>query len=72
MRLDARRTHMYRKPPQVRHIARYGFDVTKGGAAQLQLPAPYTPCVQQLPKSGAWMLPAADRPEWMLVRPKAA
>jgi proteinaceous RNase P len=53
---------------KVRHIASYSFP----GAAQLQPPLPFTPCVQQLPGSGAWMVPAAERAgEWMMVAPVA-
>jgi hypothetical protein len=51
---------------KVRHIARYAF--TPSGT-QVGAPAPFTPCAQQLPGSGAWMLPAAEREEWMLIAP---
>lgn len=51
---------------KVRHIARYGF---AGAGASLAAPAPFTPCVQQLPSGGGWMFPAAERREWMLVAP---
>lgn len=52
---------------KVRHIAQYHFDAT---GIQVLLPDPYTPCVQQLPGSGAWMVPSADGGKWMLIRPK--
>ena len=33
-------------------------------------PAPFTACAQQLPGSGAWVAPSAERPgEWLVLRP---
>ena len=58
---------------KVRHIARYSFPRGSAAGVTLQAPAPYTPCAQQLPESGAWMLPAAERPgEWLMIAPAAA
>eukprot|EP00198_Chlamydomonas_reinhardtii_P004330 XP_001693666.1 predicted protein [Chlamydomonas reinhardtii] len=37
----------------------------------LQMPSPYTPCVQQVPESGAWMVPVSDG-TWLCVRPQPA
>ncbi|KAG2423996.1 hypothetical protein HXX76_014822 [Chlamydomonas incerta] len=37
----------------------------------LQMPSAYTPCVQQLPESGAWMVPVSDG-TWLCVRPQQA
>jgi proteinaceous RNase P len=54
---------------KVRHIAT--FTPLHSGAIRLHLPSPFTPCVQQLPGSGAWMVPAAERDEWLLIRPSA-
>jgi proteinaceous RNase P len=63
-----------------RHIARFTLPQRpaaapgRGGgaaAAWLHLPLPFTPCVQQLPGSGAWMVPTADRDDWLLIRPRA-
>jgi len=59
--------HFYRW--KVRHIARYQFSAS---GAEVLAPAPYTPCVQQLPGSGAWMVPAADRKEWLMIEPAPA
>jgi hypothetical protein len=46
------------------------YSLTRGGAVALDPPPPFTACVQQLPGSGAWMLPAADRAAWLMVVPK--
>jgi hypothetical protein len=54
---------------KVRHIARYSFD--SNGGAVVASPAPFTPCAQQLAGGGGWMLPAAERAEWLLVAPEA-
>ncbi|KIZ02508.1 Pentatricopeptide repeat-containing protein [Monoraphidium neglectum] len=63
-----------------RHIARFTLPqrpaaapgrAGAAAAAWLHLPSPFTPCVQQLPGSGAWMVPAADRDDWLLIRPRA-
>ncbi|KAG2439819.1 hypothetical protein HYH02_010453 [Chlamydomonas schloesseri] len=53
-------------------------DGEDGGAGEgdnslfvLQMPSPYTPCVQQLPESGAWMVPVRDG-TWLCIRPQRA
>ena len=40
-------------------------------APQLEYPAKFTRCVQQVEESGAWMLPGDDG-EWLCVQPAAA
>jgi hypothetical protein len=36
----------------------------------VEYPAAFTACVQQLPRSGAWLAPSAERPgEWLCLRP---
>ncbi|KAG2498420.1 hypothetical protein HYH03_003678 [Edaphochlamys debaryana] len=42
-----------------------------GSVFELQLPTPYTACVQQVRESGAWMLPVGDG-GWVCVRPERA
>lgn len=57
---------------QHRHQMLHGVSRRANGAVEIVLapPPPYTACVQQLPKSGAWMLPAAERGEWMMIAPE--
>jgi hypothetical protein len=61
------------------HVARYtltqqglrrpGGGFAPGAQLRLLLPPRFTQCVQQLPDGGAWMLPAAEREEWLMVKP---
>jgi hypothetical protein len=58
-----------------RHVARFGLALPGSQPhhhLRLRLPPRFTPCVQQLPGSGAWMLPVASRKEWMLIAPAQA
>ncbi|GLC37152.1 hypothetical protein PLESTB_000985800 [Pleodorina starrii] len=64
-----------------RHIAHYAFAYPQGAAPPggpgpgklfaLQMPHPYTACVQQLAESGAWMVPIAGV-AWLAVKPERA
>ncbi|WIA12316.1 hypothetical protein OEZ85_012372 [Tetradesmus obliquus] len=45
-----------------RHIIRFSFNFHKT-EAYLQHPLPYTPCVQQFPQQGVWLLPEAASAE---------
>jgi hypothetical protein len=67
---------------RVRHIAqfRYATPVADAGESgggggalgfELRLPPAFTPCVQQLPESGAWMLPLTDG-SWVALAPRHA
>ena len=47
---------------------RYAFGGADFLTPVLHYPSPYTPCAQQLPGSGAWMLPGADG-AWLCARP---
>ncbi|GLI66200.1 hypothetical protein VaNZ11_009899 [Volvox africanus] len=60
-----------------RHIAHYSLasynanvtaSVQLGELFKLQVPRPYTACVQQLAESGAWMVPI-NNGTWLCVRP---
>ncbi len=52
------------------HIARYSFRNGRPDESVFEYPAPYTPCVQRL-ESGAWVLPSAEREDWVVLRPVA-
>ena len=62
------------KHPPLKHkhktkqIVRYAFGGADFLTPVLHYPSPYTPCAQQLPGSGAWMLPGADG-AWLCARP---
>ncbi|KAI8472379.1 MAG: hypothetical protein J3K34DRAFT_213046 [Monoraphidium minutum] len=53
-----------------RHIARYHIPLTPGSRPAIHYPASFTACLQQLPASGAWVAPSAERAgEWLCLRP---